>query len=408
MSPLTMLKFVYKNCSLLILILFSLAFINSCGSDVANIKNKAKDYKILASTVTTNFADNGRLWRLIPTSDTMFVDYSNDNGKNYSEPVKINPTPQKINAWPENPPQIAIAKSGRIHVLYYADEEQKATNFYSYSDDNGKSFSQPVLVSDKADSAMHYMAKMLLDDEDNLYLFWHDTRHNEHNHHLGSGVLALYYTSTNHPEKGIFENHLISHGICSCCRTATTLNISGQPVVFARMVFADGIRDHALFKMEKSGQWSAPQKITDDNWQIEACPEHGPALAIDHQNRHHLAWFTLGDKRQGIFYAYTDDEGKTLSDIMPLGNKNQLPGHPDIIAVTEHVAIAWSQFDGDNNHIFVKTSSDRGKTWSKDRLLLSLNGKTSHPKLLNNGRQIFLSLTSTAEGHQLIEIPYEN
>lgn len=400
---------IKSNYKTLIFLLSSLFFISSCGSGTAKVSTKTEDYKILRSTTAVNFAPDGRLWRLIPTVDAVFVDYSDDNGKSYSPPVKINPSVQKISAWPENPPAIAISQSGRIHVLYYADEEQKATNFYSYSDDNGKTFSQPVLVSDKADSAMHYMAKMLLDNDDKMYLFWHDTRHGEHNSiHHGSGVLALYYTSSSHPEQGVFENKLISHGICSCCRTATALDAEGKPVIFARMVFEGGVRDHGLFKMDDKGQWLKPQRVSNDDWQIEACPEHGPALAIDKQNRSHLAWFTLGEKRQGIFYARSDDDGKTLSEIMPLGDKNQLAGHPDVLTMDNHVALAWTQFDGDKNHVLIKTSANRGQTWSADKTMISSEGKISHPKLLSNGKQIFLSLTSTAQSHQLIEIPYEN
>ena len=388
-----------------ILILSSLLFFNNWHKNTANAKNIKTDYQILRATVAVNFSPSGRLWRLIPTASTVFVDYSDDNGKNYSSPVKINPTPQKISVWAENPPAIVIAQSGRIHVLYYADEQQKVTNFYSYSDDNGTSFSTPVLISDNAHHAMHYMAKMLLDNQDNLYLFWHDARHN---HLLGSGELALYYSKTQKDEKAIFKNQFISHGICSCCRMATALDIKGFPVIFTRMVFPEKTRDHALFKMNKKGQWLEPQRITHDNWQIEACPEHGPALAIDNQNRSHLAWFSLGEKRQGIFYARSDTNGEEISKLMPLGDNKQLAGHPDVIAIEKHIAIVWTQFDGNKTTILIKLSQDQGETWSSDKILISSEGKVSHPKLLTNGQQLFLSITTADQGHQMIEIPYEN
>jgi len=390
---------------LFIFILFNLLFFNKWYKNTANEKNIKTDYQILRTTVAVNFSPNGRLWRLIPTASTIFVDYSDDNGKNYSSPVKINPTPQKISVWAENPPAIVIAQSGRIHLLYYADEQQKGTNFYSYSDDNGKSFSTPVLISDKAHHAMHYLAKMLLDNQDNLFLFWHDARHN---HLLNRGELALYYSKTEKNKKNVFENKFMSHGICSCCRMATALDIKGFPVIFTRMVFSENIRDHALFKMDENGQWLAPQRITYDNWQIEACPEHGPALAIDNQNRRHLAWFSLGDKRQGIFYARSEPNGEKISEIMPLGDNKQLAGHPDIITIEKYIAIVWTQFDGNKTTILVKLSQDLGETWSSDKILISSEEKMSHPKLLTNGQQLFLSLTTADQGHQMIEISYEN
>ena len=388
-----------------ILILFSVFFFNDWDKNTANAKNIKIDYQILRTAVAANFAPNGRLWRLIPTTSAVFVDYSDDNGKNYSLPIKINLKPQKISAWAENPPAIVIARSGRIHLLYYADEQQKVTSFYSYSDDNGKSFSPPVLISDNADHAMHYMAKMLLDNQDNLYLFWHDARHN---HQLGSGELALYYSKTEKDEKAVFKNQFISHGICSCCRMAAALDIEGFPVIFTRMVFPEKTRDHGVFKMNKKGQWLEPQRTTHDNWQIEACPEHGPALAIDNQNRSHLTWFSLGEERQGIFYAHSDTNGENVSKLISLGDNKQLAGHPDVIAIEKNIAIVWTQFDGSKTSILIKLSPDQGETWSSDKVLMSSENKVSHPKLLNHGKQLFLSLTIADEGHQMIEIPYEN
>ncbi|MDQ7091690.1 MAG: sialidase family protein [Methylococcales bacterium] len=384
--------------------LASLSIINYSTYNTVKAMPLKVNYKILRSAVAVNFDSKGRLWRLIPTIDSIYVDYSDDKGKNYSTPIKINPKPQKMSAWPENPPAIAISQSGRIHVLYYADEQQKTTNFYSYSDNKGKSFSPPVLVSDQADTALHYMAKMLLDTDDNLYLFWHDSRHTPPNHQSGKGTLALYYSKNHASKKQPFKNQFISHGICSCCRMATALSSTGLPVIFTRMIFNQGVRDHGLFKINKKGQWSKPQRITKDNWQIEACPEHGPALAIDRKNRNHLAWFSLGETRQGIFYAYSDDEGKTLSNILPLGDKNKLASHPHVMAIDQHVALVWTQFDGNQTSVLLKTSLDRGETWSVDKTIISSTGQMSHPRLLNDGQQFYLSLTSIDQGHQLVEI----
>jgi hypothetical protein len=52
--------------------------------------------QILSSTVTVNFAPDGRLWRLTPTAQAVYLDYSTDNGKTYQQPIKINRTEQKI------------------------------------------------------------------------------------------------------------------------------------------------------------------------------------------------------------------------------------------------------------------------------------------------------------------------
>ncbi|MFW5442790.1 MAG: exo-alpha-sialidase [Methylococcaceae bacterium] len=381
-----------------------LILLYSCQNSANTQKPSPLAFEILSSTVTLNFAPDGRLWRLIPTKDTVYVDFSKDKGKTYSTPIKVNTTEQKISAWPENPPAIQISNSGRINVLYYADEEQKATSFYSYSDDNGQTFSSPALISDHAQSAMHYMDKMLIDSDDKLYLFWHDTRHESHDKEQAAGVLSLYYSVKSPSNDSGFINKFISGGVCSCCRTATTFSSAGKPVILARMVYSDGIRDHALIRMNKHGVWQKPQRVTHDNWDIEACPEHGPSIAIDNNNRTHLTWFTLGDTRQGIFYAQTDDDGKTVSPPLALGNINHIPSHPDVITLNQRVIIVWKEFDGEQTTLHIKESLDRGKSWTDKTTGLQSQSKNSHPKLISNNTDIFLSWTTKNEGHRLIKL----
>ncbi len=170
------------------------------------------------------------------------------------------------------------------------------------------------------------------------------------------------------------------------------------------MVYNNGVRDHALIQMDKMGRWQKPQRVTHDNWKIEACPEHGPSIAIDDKNRTHLTWFTLGDTRQGIFYGHTDDLGKTVSAPITLGNINHIPSHPDVIALKQRVVVVWKEFDGVQTTLHIKNSLDRGKTWTDKATGLKSQSKNSHPKLITNNTDIFLSWTSKNEGHQLIKI----
>ena len=356
------------------------------------------------STVTVDFGPDGRLWRLIPTPDSVYIDYSENNGHTYSQPIRVNKKAQKINVWPENPPAVVVSKSGRIHVLYYADETQKSTTFFSFSDDNGQTFSEPVLISDHAHSDKHYMDKMLVDENNKVYLFWHDMRHEKHNETLGSGVLSLYFTTTDKSGTEEFINRKVSDGICSCCRTATDFSPDKLPVVLARMVFKDGARDHALIKMEENGTWSELHRITQDDWRVDACPEHGPALSIDRHGRSHLTWFTLGDKRQGIFYAHSDDYGLSLSRPMQLGNTGKLPSHPDVLAVEDRIVLAWKEFDGNKASIVVKQSDDRGESWQLEKPVLFSTSKSGHPSLISNGEKIYLSWVSRDKSHQFIEV----
>ena len=54
------------------------------------------------------------------------------------------------------------------------------------------------------------------------------------------------------------------------------------------------------------------RRVSNDDWQISACPHHGPSLSISPAGTYHVAWYTNGKARKGLFYARSDDEGGLL------------------------------------------------------------------------------------------------
>ncbi|MCK5354680.1 MAG: exo-alpha-sialidase, partial [Methyloprofundus sp.] len=283
------------------------------------------------------------------------------------------------------------------------DEQQKSTSYFSYSDNQGKTFSTPALISDHATTDMHYMDKMLLDKAGDIHFFWHDRRNKAENNKL-SGSISLYHAQTKSMGTGEFKNELITHSVCSCCRTAISLSAQGEPVLLIRMAFPDGSRDHALLSKTSATEWGDIKRISDDHWVIDACPEHGPALAIDQQGRSHLTWFSLGDKRQGIFYAQTDNKGDTVSSPMPLGNNEFLASHPDVLASQQRVALAWTEYNGSETSLYTQLSNSRGAAWQAAKKVASSTDSVGYPKLLNHNGRIFISWITHNEGHQLIEV----
>jgi len=126
--------------------------------------------------ISAAFGPDGRLWRLVPASDYVYVDYTTDYGVTFSHPVAVNNKAQRIKARAEDRPSIAIDNRGYVYVIYFADEVQPWTTYFSYSHDGGKHFSAPVRVSDHARKAKHYQDVMAITPSGRLYLFWNDER----------------------------------------------------------------------------------------------------------------------------------------------------------------------------------------------------------------------------------------
>ncbi len=368
---------------------------NSSFADTATRQSREGLY------ISATFDSNGRLWRLIPTHKYMYIDYSDDLGQNYSKAVQLNPSPVKIKALAEDRPSIVVDKNGRVMVVYFTNDKQPWTSWFTFSDDNGQTFSTPKLVSDHAATARHYQDQLLLAPSNRLYHFWYDER-NKHN--AGKSGATLYYTTTTEPEKLEFPNQPLKDSNCECCRMAIDFDIDGYPVIFSRFLLPNSIRDHGILKASPAGIISSPIRVTEDLWEVHACPEHGPSLSISENGRYHMTWFTQGSTRQGLFYAWSDNQGAAHSEAVKLGNPDALPSHAYVKAIEDRVTIVWKEFNGQKTEIKLTQSSNNGESWSNPETIAESASASDHPFLITNGKTIFLSWNSLDNGYQLITI----
>ena len=118
---------------------------------------------------------------------------------------------------------------------------------------------------------------------------------------------------------------LPSDNTCECCRLGLAFAGPGRPVVVFRNIFEGGVRDHAVMTFTDPATPGEVRRVSNDDWQISACPHHGPSLSISPAGTYHVAWYTNGKARKGLFYARSQDEGRTFSDPIPLGRSDRNP-----------------------------------------------------------------------------------
>ncbi|MGH8557901.1 MAG: sialidase family protein [Methylococcales bacterium] len=349
--------------------------------------------------VSATFGPDGRLWRIVPEKQHVYVDFSTDLGKSFSPPALVNKESQRIKASGENRPGIAVDRSGRIFVAYAAEGDQPLVVYSSVSDNHGQSFSTPSPLSGKAPEANSYQAKLALSPFGQVHAFWHDERDRTDWRKLGN---AIYYT-TGAP--GGFDSNArkLADSLCDCCRIAAAFDPNDMPVVLTRFIYPGDIRDHGLIRMNKDSGEPSFRRVTYDQWHIEACPEHGPAITIS-DDRYHIAWFTQGTARQGLFYANSSNRGEGFSEPMAFGNPDRLPGHPDISARGNQVVLAWTEYDGVKTQLKIMQSDDGGQGWSAAQTIAEAVAETDFPFLLRSDQGIFVSWNCKAEGYRLISL----
>ena len=88
------------------------------------------------------------------------------------------------------------------------------------------------------------------------------------------------------------------------------MTAAGTTFVAYRDRSEDEIRD--IFAVRRvDGAWAEPTRITEDNWQISACPVNGPAIGSREDNLA-VAWFTAADDTPRVQMAFSTDDGITF------------------------------------------------------------------------------------------------
>jgi hypothetical protein len=356
------------------------------------------------------FDERGTLWLAQVKDGHVLVSQSADQGKTFSSAVKVNAQPEFVAASGETRPKILLGKNGNIYISWTQSlETPYAGNIrFSRSVDGGKSFSTPITVNDNLDPITHRFEAMGVNARGQIYLAWLDKRDALAAKNKGEkyGGIAIYSAMSDDDGKSFQANQKIADHTCECCRVAMAIDSTDIPVVVWRHIFGRNVRDHGLVRLDGAVHKEAditPQRVTFDNWEVEACPHHGPAMSIS-GNTYHLTWFNLGTVRSGLFYAHSIDAGKTFSAPVSIGNRERQPGHAAVLSIGKNVYIAWKEFDGEVTAIHIMHSRDGGVSWGETQQVATSRDVSDHPLLISHKAQVYVSWSSQQEGYRLIAL----
>lgn len=364
--------------------------------------------KAPALAVSAAFDKLGQLWLARVSGKFLRVSRSSDGGKTFGAPVQVNSKPENIAADGENRPKIAFGANGDIYVSYTQslDKPFSGNIRFARSQDGGKSFSAPITVNSNLEIISHRFEAMKVDKQGRIFLAWLDKRDASSAARQGEKYTgaALYYAVSEDGGATFGENRQAAAHSCECCRVALALDKDGTPVALWRHVYGKNVRDHALLRLDGK---AAMQRASDDGWEIDACPHHGPALAIADDGAIHQVWFSNAPQRQGLFYARSGDGGKSYSAALPVGNFEAQAGHADVLSQGKNVWLVWKEFDGENGVVYSLFSRDGGVSWGSPAKLASTADNSDHPLLVSDGKRVYLSWNTLKDGYRLIEVKPE-
>jgi hypothetical protein len=367
---------------------------------------KAPPLSKCADTATATFDNKGTLWAVWTNNQSIYVQSSADKGNSFTAPVLVNAKPEKVAAENESRPKIKVDAKGNIYLTWVLTLDKKRSTYvrFSRSTDGGKHFSPPVTVNDDLQIIRHRFDSLAVGKNGEIFVAWLDARDTEAAKKAGKDVkgLSLYYSTSTDGGNHFAANKSITDHVCECCRLDTAIAPDNTPVIVWRHIFDGSIRDHALVKFK---DWQTPdtiQRLSHEDWKIDACPHHGPAVAIADSGIYHAVWFSNAPTKQGLFYGYSTDQGKNFSESINFGKEGA--SHPYVLALNKQVFVTWQEFDGKTNSALVMKSTDEGKTWAKPEIIAQTVEMADEPFLVSDGHNAYLSWQSAQKDYQLIAI----
>lgn len=332
------------------------------------------------------FDADGVLWAVHRVSGHIAVSRSTDAGASWSSPVLVTPSPEPIDSGGDARPKIALGPAGEIYVSWTRPLAEPYTGEIrlSRSLDAGRTFSAPIVVHQDRQVITHRFDALAVNRRGQVFVAWIDKRDRVRAGGTDAAYpgAALYFAVSDDHGASFRGDYKVADHSCECCRIALAIDADGNAVAFWRHIFSPNIRDHAVARLYADGRAEALRQATFEHWQIDGCPHHGPALAIDASGVRHAVWFSGAPEHRGVFYG-------RLGDGAPAGLRrigSDAAGHADIAADGKRVAIAWKDSNGGNTVLLGATSDDDGLTWREHRLAETA-GAADHPRVLaKNGR----------------------
>jgi hypothetical protein len=355
--------------------------------------------------VSAAFDARGRLWLARVQDGHVLVSVSEDRGRTFSAPTKVNAEPELVAADGENRPKLAFGRNGEIYVSWTQSLEVPFAGHvrFSRSLDGGRTFVSPITVNDNREAISHRFESLAVDGTGQVWLLWLDRRDQAAATKAGavfSGI-SLYAATSEDGGASFAPNRKVAEHTCECCRIALTLDRDGTPLAAWRHVYGRNTRDHAWLRLDGR---SAPQRLGEEQWATDACPHHGPSLAVSADGSVHAAWYSGAAARAGLFYARSDNSRASFGTPGAFGDSDAQSGHPSVLTLGRSVYLAWKEFDGKNTVIRLMHSADGGKSWSAVRTLATTADRSDHPQLIGDGKAAFLAWNTTREGFRLIEV----
>lgn len=255
---------------------------------------------------------------------------SDDGGKSFTKPVDL-PKVGVMSLGMRRGPRIA-ASDKSICVSVIAGKQGKGRDgdvLAMRSIDGGKTWTDPVLVNETADSAREGLHSMSVGPEGELCCVWLDLRNGR------TEVISSVSTDGGVTwSKNVLVYKSPDGSVCECCHPCVVFDSQGRIIVQWRNSLG-GARDIYVASSSDGGKsFGKAIKLGIGSWPLNACPMDGGAIAVIAGGKIASAW----RRHQSVYLSL---EGEREEHLLGVGEQ------PWIAATEAGAFVLWLRKRGD-------------------------------------------------------------
>ena len=326
-------------------------------------------------------------------SSLLYSTYINDQ---WTEPIKISEGSDWFVNWADFP---AIASTGNGQILaHFLAKSAPDTFAYNVnlviSSDYGKTWGEPFVPHKDNTQTEHGFVSMLPMPDGNFFITWLDGR----NTGSEEGVMTIRSGIVD-KSGNILESTELDESVCDCCQTGAALTDNG-PIVVYRDLSEEEIRDMSIVRLV-NGEWTSPQTIHADGWQIAGCPVNGPKVdAIG--NSMAVAWYTGANQEPKVNIAFSKDGGESFSKPIRVDDGATI-GRIDLVMVSQDEAwVTWLESGENGTEIRVRSIESNGNPGPSVKVASTRKSRASgFPQLVKVNDKLMVAFTDLMDKPQV-------
>ena len=229
------------------------------------------------------------------------------------------------------------------------------------SKDGGENWTKPLVPHLDKTQTEHGFVSLIPLRDGRLGAIWVDGRNTkdmkDHDEDKPlSANMTLRYAAID-TSGNISDEAELDDRICECCQTSATLTSDGVMAVY-RDRSQNEVRDIYSVR-QANGAWIKPHTVHADNWELNACPVNGPAIAAAGRNVA-VAWFTGAGGKQSVKVAFSADGGGTFGAPVQI-DEGETQGRVDVVMLPDGSAlVCWLSGNAEGGSINVRRVQANG------------------------------------------------